>query len=111
MDIVEEMLETNRFEFSMPFHNGKWIQTLDLVCKNEVCDICPHSIWVDGGLKTECYYSTVDEKTINEYLINHKPKMVFKFIKEMRLPEDTTQKWFRILEEKYPPEEYPELWV
>jgi hypothetical protein len=112
MDIVvEEMLETDRFDICIPLHNGVWLNSLDLVCRNEVCEICPYSIWTDDGLKTECYFSNIGEDRVKPHLIKHHPRKILSLVKHMQLPEDDVKNWQKEIQKYYSIEEYPELWV
>ena len=112
MDLIKEMYECGKFDICIPLHNGEWINSLDLVCRVEDCFQCKYGLEY-GELKVdrECLFARIDEKCIEEYLVENEPRAVLKIVKGMQLPEDNVKYWQKEIQKIYSIEEYPELWL
>ena len=105
---VNDMWHTGRFEIAMPISNGKWVDSIGIVCKMEKCVACSYAVLDDFDMFS-CYYNDVSDKDAEEYLMTFKPKEVLKFIR--KLPKKDYDHWFNKLQKNFPINTFPEYYV
>lgn len=110
MTRVQEMYETGKFDICIPLNNGVWVNSLDLVCRNEMCMSCSYGSTTPDFVCI-CEFGSIEEKEIEKYLIENKPREILRLIQKMQLPQANVKYWHGKIKEKFSVEDYPEIWV
>lgn len=108
---IDEMWNTGKFQVGLTIINGKFDDTLDLVCTSEDCNRCLYTKNYndDNSSVFECEYGYISSRDIESYLLYFKPKEVMRRVRG--LPEKDFKYWFDKLQETYPIKDFPEYYV